>query len=110
MHVWCKICQRRIDHEKRMSHNCQFGLGIGQIHPEMDPNYLFNNVFWEEPQLEIDNIPTESEEYKEHQQHLQNIRSINKRHLDESKGEGTSRTPLIEEQTKLNLGKRFIKY
>ena len=63
-----------------------------------------------ELQLKIDNIPAENEESKEHQQHLQNIRSINKRHLDELNGKETSRTSLIEEQTKPNLGKRFRKY
>ena len=27
VHVWCKICQKRIDHKKKMNYNCQFGLG-----------------------------------------------------------------------------------
>ena len=85
-----------------MNHNCQFGLGIGQVHPEMDSNYLFNDVFWKEPPLEQDNIPGANEEYQEHQQHLQKIHNINKRHLNELNGEGTSRTSLIEEQNKPN--------
>ena len=50
------------------------------------------------------------EEYQEHQQHLQKIHNINKCHLNELNGEGTSRTSLIEEQNKLNQGKRFKRY
>ena len=50
-----------------MNYNCQFGLGIGQVHPEMDPNYLFNDVFWKEPPLEQDNISGTNEEYQEYQ-------------------------------------------
>ena len=45
VHTWCTICQRRIDHEKRLNHNCRFGLGRGQIHPEMNPAFLYNDVF-----------------------------------------------------------------
>lgn len=110
VHVWCKICQRRIDHEERTNHNCRFGLGIGQVHPEMNPEHLFNDVFWTEPQLANNNIPEKSEEHKEYLQHLQEIRNINKRHFNELNGEGTSRTPLIENQEKPYIGKRFKKY
>src|SRR3989337_2327749 len=39
MHSWCTICQKRIDLEERMNHNCCFGIGLGQIHPDMDPGH-----------------------------------------------------------------------
>jgi len=110
VHVWCKICQRRIDREERMNHNCRFGIGTGQVHPEMNPEHLFNDVFWTEPQLANENIPERSEEYEKHLQHLQAIHNINKRHFNELNGEGTSRIPLIENQEKPHIGKRFKNY
>jgi hypothetical protein len=110
MHAWCNICQRRIDLEERLNHNCRFGLGLGQIHPDMDPNHLYNNVFWEEPLWAHDNVPTETNEPQQHQDHLQQIININKRHISELNGEGTSRTPLIENQDKPHTGKRFKRY
>ena len=64
VHIWCTICQRRIDHEERLNHNCRFGLGRGQLHPDMDPNHLYNDVFWEESFWAHDNVPTETDEYK----------------------------------------------
>ena len=110
VHIWCTICQRRIDHEERLNHNCRFGLGRGQLHPDMDPNHLYNDVFWEESFWAHDNVPTETDEYKRHQEHLQQITNINKRHISELNGEGTSRTPIIENQEKPHIGKRFKRY
>src|SRR5436305_10201755 len=110
VHIWCTICQRRIDHEERLNHNCHFGLGRGQLHPDMDPNHLYNDVFWEESFWAHDNIPTETDEYKRHQEHLQQITNVNKRHISELNGEGTSRTPIIENQEKPQIGKRFKRY
>ena len=110
MHSWCTICQRRIDHEEKLNHNCQFGIGLSQIHPDMNPNYLCNEVFWEESFWAHDSIPEETEEYERHQAHLQAITNINKRHLSELNGEGTSRIPLIEDQEKPHIGKHFKCY
>ena len=31
-------------------HGCEFGFGIGQIHPDIDPKYLYNEIFWSEPE------------------------------------------------------------
>ena len=76
----------------------------------MNPKHLFNDVFWTEPQLANENIPERSEEYEKHLQHLQAIHNINKRHFNELNGEGTSRIPLIENQEKPHIGKRFKKY
>ncbi len=110
VHSWCTICLRRINHEERLNHNCRFGIGRGQIHPDMDPNHLYNDVFWEESFWAHDNVPTETDEYKQHQEHLQQITNINKRHISELNGEGTSRTPIIENQEKPHIGKRFKRY
>src|SRR3954453_2227418 len=110
VHVWCEICQARIDHQEKLNHNCRFGLGVGQIHPEMDPQHLINDVFWSEPPLVIEKMQEEINEDTKHRNHLQQILEINNRHLNELNGEETSRTPLIEDQTKLNLGKRFRPY
>lgn len=110
MHTWCKICQRRIDLEERLNHNCSFGLGRGQIHPEMNPDSLCNEVFWTEPQMVREQIPSETDEYQRYKSSIDAIHNINQRHLNELNGEGTSRTPLIEPQTKQNIGRRFRPY
>ena len=110
VHSWCTICLRRINHEERLNHNCRFGIGRGQIHPDMDPNHLYNDVFWEESFWAHDNVPTETDEYKRHQEHLQQITNVNKCHISELNGEGTSRTPIIENQEKPHIGKRFKRY
>jgi hypothetical protein len=109
VHTWCRICERKIDHEERLNHNCRFGLGIRKIHPEMDPEYLYNDVFWTEPQLVRDQIPPPTDTRTKHEQQMDEIRNINQRHLNELNGEGTSRTPIIETSIK-SLGKRFRPY
>src|SRR5438045_1683318 len=70
VHTWCTICQRRIDHEERLNHNCRFGLGRGQLHPEMDPAYLYNDVFWTEPQNINNRTPPQISTFEQHQKHL----------------------------------------
>ena len=110
MHSWCTICQKRIDLEERMNHNCRFGIGLGQIHPDMDPGHLYNNVFWEEPQWAQNAIEKEVNKSQPAQDQIQQILNINKRHIAELNGEGTSRIPLIENQDKPHIGKRFKSY
>ena len=111
VHTWCTICQRRIDHEERLNHNCRFGLGRGQVHPDMDPAYLCNNVFWTEPQEINDRLPQQTSTYQQHERHLNEIRRINTQHLNELNGEGTSRTPLIDNYNHFqNNGRRFRPY
>jgi hypothetical protein len=73
----------------------------------MNPNHLYNDVFWEEPNPLNELITNELER---HNQHLESIININQRHNSELNGEGTSRTPLIENQEKPYIGKRFKKY
>jgi hypothetical protein len=107
LHSWCTICQRRIDREERLNHNCRFGIGRGQVHPDMNPDYLYNDVFWQEPFLAHDSISTETNEHEKYKRDLQTILEINERHKNELNGEGSSRTPLIENQTKPHIGKRF---
>ena len=75
-----------------MNHNCHFGLGVGQLHPDMDPTHLCNNVFWDEPVFAHDNILDNSNEYKQLQQHLENVINTNQSYLSEPNGEETSRT------------------
>ena len=110
MHSWCEICQRRINHEECLNHNCHFGIEHRQIHPDIDPFHLYNDVFWTEPQFAHDNIPEETNEYKQHQEHLKAIANINKCHISEINKEGTSRILLIENLEKLNIEKRFKCY
>jgi hypothetical protein len=101
LHKWCQACQRRIDWEDNNDHQCKFGIGLGQIKPDMNPNYLINDVFWTEPEILVEEVT------RSHKQHLAKIKNINKRHQNELNGNGTSRTPLIESQQKLNIGRRF---
>src|SRR5688572_32317759 len=53
IHEWYYACEKRIEWDRNHASKCKFGIGLGQIHPDMDPNYLVNNIFWNEPQLII---------------------------------------------------------
>jgi len=44
----CTLCEKIITME--LEHNCIVGYGLGQIHPEMKPEALVNEVFWEIPE------------------------------------------------------------
>jgi hypothetical protein len=46
--VNCTLCGKVITME--LEHNCIVGYGLGQIHPEMKPEALVNEVFWEIPE------------------------------------------------------------
>src|SRR5688500_7071333 len=46
--VNCTLCEKIITTE--LEHNCIVGYGLGQIHPEMKPEALVNEVFWEIPE------------------------------------------------------------
>jgi hypothetical protein len=103
------------------NHGCRYGIGLEQIHPGMDPSALQNQQWWNEPQRVIElnqeflarkrqRDAIENEEKQNHYASMQRILNINIRHLAELNGEGTSRTPIIEEQTKPNTGKRFRRY
>ena len=76
----------------------------------MDPSHLYNDVFWTEPQFAHDNISEETNEYKQHQEYLKAIANINKCHISEINGEGTSRIPLIKNPEKLNIENCFKCY
>ena len=78
-------------------------------------------MWWNEPQrvIELDQEffarkrqrdTIESEEKQHHHASMQQILNINIHHLAKLNGEGTSCTPIIEEQTKPNTGKRFKRY
>ncbi len=109
LHIWCSICEKRIDHEDRINHDCRFGMSCGQIHPEMNPDYLYNDVFWTELQLVRDLAPQPTDNRSKHDKQMDEIRDINRRHLNELNGEGTSRIPIIETNIK-SLGRRFHPY
>ena len=47
IHTYCKVCQRNLPYGTTI-HNCKFGLGLGQIHPDMQPEYLINEPWWQE--------------------------------------------------------------
>jgi hypothetical protein len=53
IHTWCTICAKQIIPGTERSHPCKFGFELGNIRPEMNPKYLVNEVFWEEPNLEL---------------------------------------------------------
>src|SRR4051794_30064341 len=113
LHTYCNICQRRIDHQERLNHNCQFGLGLGQIHPDMNPNYLCNYVFWDEPGLTPEFNMEELEEHNHedrYSQDIEEIRKINQRHQSELNGGGTSRIPFEEPLEVNHHGRRFQPY
>ena len=48
IHTYCKMCKRNLWHGT-VIHNCTFGFGSGEIHPEMDPQFIKNKPWWKEP-------------------------------------------------------------
>jgi len=75
----------------------------------MDPAYLYNDVFWTEPQIINDRTPPQTSIFEQHQKDLDEIQQINTRHLNELNGEGSSRIPIIENYPK-SIEKRFRPY
>ena len=129
LHRWCDACEKRIDWEMDHPPTCKFGIGPGQIHPDMKAEYLINDVFWTEPAAvvqenehfflqnnnTVERVPKrsrneEEEIERQHREHINEILKINERYQNELNGEGTSRTPLIESQEKLHNEKRFKNY
>ena len=126
LHKWYHICGKRIDWDMDHAPNCKFGIKLGQIHPDMNPIYLINNMFWDEPQAVIQenknffsqqNTTQETntvervnkrthieddkhEQEQRHHQQIQEILAINQRHQAELEGRVTFRIPLIETQEK----------
>ncbi|HVI20899.1 MAG TPA: ribonuclease H family protein, partial [Bacillus sp. (in: firmicutes)] len=104
LHSYCTICQKQIYPGMEYNHGCRFGFGLGNIHPDMNPRYLINDVFWSEPEFcsdpETEDVVTRD---------LKMLEKIRQKHVNELNGEGTSRIPLVEPQEKLKIGKRFPK-
>ena len=53
IHTYCKVCKRNLPYGTTI-HRCLFGFDLGQIHPDMDPKFLVNNLWWKEPQKVIE--------------------------------------------------------
>src|SRR6266536_1664007 len=53
IHTYCKMCKRNLPYGTTI-HRCLFGFDLGQIHPDMDPKFLVNNLWWKEPQKVIE--------------------------------------------------------
>ena len=89
-------------------------VGRGEIdqspgfHRVLDVDSFRLDVFWEEPFLAEDSIPTaENNDYERYQKNIQSILDVNERHRNELNREGTSRVLLIETEEKPHIGKRF---
>ena len=80
-------------------HGCEFGFGVGQIHPDMDPEYLCNEIFWSEPEAVIREQDFEDE--------LAEINHINQQYLGELNGESSTRTLYNFTTESLFSGRRF---
>ena len=108
LHKWCKTCARRIDLEDNNNHNCNFGTRPRIVHPDMDPAYLYNDIFWQE------NLPFYHQEAAEYYRHnpyhiyFENNKeeNTNKRNREES---STTRVT-FSEPTKQHDGKRFKRF
>jgi hypothetical protein len=48
VHTYCKNCKRNLL-EGVVKHECKWGFKEGEIHPEMNPEYLVNHPWWSEP-------------------------------------------------------------
>lgn len=79
IHKWCHVCAKRIDWDDNHVPQCKFGIGLGQIKPDMDPNYLINTIFWNEPQAVVE----ENNKFHKRQQNfdvsLEAMERLNKR-------------------------------
>ena len=85
------------------NHGCKFGFGLGDIHPDMNPLYLINDVFWSEPETNLQSEDEEDTIVRD----LRVLREIRQRHVKEINEKGSSRTSLIETQEKPLIRKRF---
>src|SRR3954454_18919398 len=47
-HTYCKTCKRNLL-TGTIKHECKWGFKEGEIHPEMNPEYLINHPWWSEP-------------------------------------------------------------
>jgi hypothetical protein len=68
LHTYCKLCKKNL-HYGTIIHDCTIGYGLGKIQPDMDPSFLINNLWWEEP-LEV--IIENNVAYLQHFQNLIN--------------------------------------
>ena len=65
-HNYCKLCKRNLFSDT-IVHNCKFGFGQGDQHPEMDPKFLVNQPWWKIPFL------VQQEEFVAYAQYLERI-------------------------------------
>ena len=61
LHTYCKVCKRNLMYGT-IIHDCTVGIGIGKIHPVMDPAYLVNEPWWE---ILVENNFNEMHHYSE---------------------------------------------
>jgi len=50
IHTYCKACKHNLPYGIVL-HDCIIGFERGKIHPDMNSNYLINDLWWTEPQL-----------------------------------------------------------
>jgi len=50
VHTYCKACKKNLMY-RTIIHDCIIGYGLGKIQPDMKPEYLTNDLWWEEPLL-----------------------------------------------------------
>lgn len=98
----------RIDHHDKHEDVCKYGIGLGQIHPDMNPNGLINEVWWPEPLLP-DTDESENEYEDLHAKYVNEILKINQKHQDELNGQGTSRSAYTDNYPTVT-GRRFKRY
>ena len=46
-HTYCKCCKCNLFTDE-VVHNCTWEIGLGELHPEMNPEYLVNVPWWPE--------------------------------------------------------------
>jgi hypothetical protein len=47
-HTYCMQCQRNLPYDT-LVHDCKIGYEVGKVRPEMDPTYIVNMPWWNEP-------------------------------------------------------------
>jgi hypothetical protein len=50
IHTYCKNCKRNLQYGLNI-HDCEIGIELGKIHPDMRSDFLISTPWWKEPEM-----------------------------------------------------------
>jgi hypothetical protein len=110
IHSYCTVCRKQVPYGMERDHGCKFGFEKGMIHPEMNPKYLFNEVFWSEPELPKSDESDDNSEGEFGNQAARDIRRIEtimRRHSAGTTRVSTYQTNNNRQRSFKPIGRRF---